>query len=230
MNEDIPYLGALRSSLLRSIGKRHARSLRARRLPGRLGLLSVAAAGLVLVFLVTGLGERHDATRLGGARDIPRTAHNSSFLLDPRVDTKDLLLGGQQVSLAEAEKESDFALYRPNSPMAADKSLSEVWIGGAGDRAVAFRYETGVTIYLTPWPEGKDVAKSYESRVADTGAGSVQMISGNTAWVIPKDSQAEGMPPDTVINMVVNGVELSIHGDLPTDDMLSIASSVSTEA
>jgi hypothetical protein len=149
---------------------------------------------------------------------------------DLRTETKDLLTGGRRVSLETAEDASPFSLVRPHSSLASDESLTEVWIGGADDPTVGFRYQSGVEVILTPWPDGKDPEDSYRAQASDF-AGAVEMIAGNPAWVIPKDVQAPGYPPETMVSISVDNVEAVISGgSWSREQVVEIAASVEARA
>jgi hypothetical protein len=142
-------------------------------------------------------------------------------------------MGGAQVTLEEAAASVGFPLIRPQSPLASDEVLSEVWVATGEQPTVALAYESGVRACLTVWPPGNPLSPAdfYAQHVAATGAGWTQEINGTVAWVCPADAQAPGFPPEAVVNLVVGGIEISLHGPtIPVEELVTIAESVQQPA
>lgn len=138
------------------------------------------------------------------------------------------LTGGTETSLAGAADRAGYAIARPDHSLAADASLSGVWVV-ADTGEVALAYESGVVAYLSEWPDRSawsSPADFYEQQVKDSGVGYVTSIGGNPALVIPKDAQGPGFPPRTVVDISVGRVEVSIWGDMSDAELISVAASV----
>lgn len=150
---------------------------------------------------------------------------------DPSDPTQPLLVPGERVSLSDALEQAPMLLMRPQHELASDSSLTEVWVANEGGfREVGFRCASGLRAYLSVWPPASDPMAFYESLVKDTGAGSVVTISGNPAWVSAANSQADGFPAHSVVDMTVGGIEISLQGDFRAATLLEVAESVDTGA
>jgi hypothetical protein len=161
----------------------------------------------------------------------PDQSHEGISLFDPRIlDPEDpsqaLLRGGEAMSLARAEEILPVRVLRPQHSLAADSTLTQLWIGSAGVTEVAMRYESGVRVYLTVWPPNKDPASFYRELASEGGVGEFSSVSGHPAWVVARDEQAPGWPPSSVVDMTIGRVEVSIHGRYPTSQLVAIAETV----
>lgn len=139
-----------------------------------------------------------------------------------------LLQGGEMVSQARAEAMVGYPVVIPSDSLASKATLTEIWAQGETDE-VALRFSTGIRIYLARWPAGKDPAASLARQANEAGAGRVDTVGGQPVWVLPKDAQDQGFPPQANVTMVVSGVEVNIWGDAPTDQLIRIASTLVDE-
>jgi hypothetical protein len=153
----------------------------------------------------------------------------SASLPDPTAATDQPLLGGRQVTLEAAVTGFGLPLLRPDSELASDSSLTQVWLATDDVRAVALIYESGIRVYLTPWPAGNPLSPEqfYSQQASATAAGRTQTINGAVAWVAPANAQATGVPPEAFIDFVVNGIEVSLRGaSFSVDDLVKVAETV----
>lgn len=161
----------------------------------------------------------------------PRTERSGSVkdfsALDPRLDPTNenvpLLRDGRQVDLSTASAATPFPIYRPQTAENADGTIKEVWVYGGAPPEVAIRYVSGLRVYLTTWPEGQDPASFYQSQVEESGVGSYQTINGYPAYVVAADAQAPGYPATSVVDVTVGDVEISLHADMATDELVETA-------
>lgn len=151
---------------------------------------------------------------------------------DPTAPTDEPLLGGERTTLAEATATAGFLLPRPQSSWASDASISEVWIArDAG--AVAIVYDSGVRAYVTPWPLTNPLTPGdfYRELAAGSSSGRTGQINGYVAWIAPANGQVPGLLPETIIDFVIDGVEVSLRGgQLSVDELIQVAESVRSVA
>ena len=139
------------------------------------------------------------------------------------------LRGGDKVTLDEAASRVSFDILLPNDPAhgASIDSIGEVWVSGLDDQpTVAVIYTSGVRAILTTWPKGSDPETFYKGLVEQSGAGSVELIEGNPAWVVDADALSPGFPPSSTIDISIGSVEISLTSDLPIDDLREVAASI----
>ncbi len=196
---------------------------------GLLGWSAKVWVGAVLAAMAFGWVVATALGVLGGERRVsepePDTVVGVSEPIPIPGPTDPLLAAGRVVSHDEAEAAVPYPITLPSDKLASESSLTEVWVReDTGE--VALRFSTGVRIYLAEWPKGKDPASSFETQLADSGAGSIQEAAGHPAWVLEKDAQKEGFPPQANLTIVVGGVETNIWGDVSTADLLRIAESI----
>lgn len=152
-----------------------------------------------------------------------------SVVPDPTSGRDEVLLGGTRVTLQEAAAGVGFSILRPDSPLASDDTLVEVWLASGEGGAVALVYELGVRVYLSTWPVANPMTPEqfYQQQAAVTGAGWTENINGVSAWVAPANAQAPGLPPESIIDFVVDGVEVSVRGgSFSADELMEVARSI----
>ncbi|MGH3668726.1 MAG: hypothetical protein ACRDU7_10565 [Acidimicrobiia bacterium] len=176
-----------------------------------------------MLIVVTARATLETALTAGGQNQHPFLP----FVSDPSDPTQPLLREGYETTLQAATAVTGLSLSRPQSDLASDQTLDEVWVGTAGYPEVALRYESGLRLYITMWPSGADPARSYARLVSESGVGWTTSLGGNPVLAIPKDAQAKGFPPVSVVDISLGDVELSIHADVPVEKLLSVAESVS---
>jgi len=179
-------------------------------------LVALAVAGLI-VGMIIGLTHRTD-----------RSGEPPGFsILDPRLDPSSgdvpLLRGGQQVDLSIASAMTPFPIYRPQTAEDQDSTIKEVWVLSGSPPEVAIRYSSGLRVYLTIWPDGQDASSFYQAQVEESGVGSYQTINGYPAYVVAADAQAPGYPSTSVVDVTVGNVEISMHADVPVEELVGAA-------
>ncbi|MBI4261156.1 MAG: hypothetical protein HY658_11375 [Actinobacteria bacterium] len=159
--------------------------------------------GLILVLVLFGVykeGGREPVRRAGGRFTEP-------------------FVGGRKATLAEADRLVNYPLYRPNDPMASDSTIREVWIDEPGGQ-VAFEYADGLIVFLSE--ETFDPEQMYENQIKEGVPGKIVTVNGRTALVVSADELGPGS-----IDFLIDGIEISIIGNLEAPDLIRIAESVS---
>jgi hypothetical protein len=172
---------------------------------------------------------------------------------DRRVDEADIgttdPIGGRVLSLQEAIDAVSFEVYRPQDPVASDSSLSRVWVSTRAEAsdsetqaAVRLEYASGLVVTLTEWLDGQDPAASYRAQWEESGGlGSLTMINGHPAWVLPGTAQpsrsivtlpgtsaSSGVadPSVNVVELSIGNVDILLRGSMSVDTLLRVASTI----
>ena len=141
---------------------------------------------------------------------------------------------GQQVTLEEAQANAGFPVRIPRDPLANPASLTTVWYEDLGPEMnhVALEFSSRVEIILTPTPDGVEPF-SYLSSVAELGPpAALVMIHGVPAAVYPANTVWERADAtswteeEASVHVDLEGVNYSIYGAHPTDDLIRIAASL----
>jgi len=139
----------------------------------------------------------------------------------------DIPLGARaiEVTLATAESEAPFHVYRPHFGMTTDSNVSRVWLRLDSDSEVALLYRSGVTAFIGPSQLG-DPGSFFETQMGDGVDGETVTFGGSTALLMYASSQYGGG-----LDMVVNGIEVQVIGSeggraLSSDDLRQIAESI----
>ncbi len=131
---------------------------------------------------------------------------------------------GVETTLATAESEATFSLRRPDDALAADDSITHVWLSSTEPQQAAIEYRSGILV-LVQLAQFTDPAAQYAKVAKEFGSSYVTAIGDAPALVIyGASSDVAGS-----IDMVIKGVRVQIRsGDTPLsiDEMLRIAGSV----
>lgn len=141
---------------------------------------------------------------------------------------------GVKVSLAQAENEASFHIYRPDVSAASDSSIRAVYIQTLKDESdstideVAIDYESGVLLTLTAADASlaKDPGAFYAARAAEGPGRSIESLDGTTALLI--NANVEGPDPPSV-SLVLGGIEVTLYGeygDVDVSTLVAAAQSV----
>jgi hypothetical protein len=135
----------------------------------------------------------------------------------------------KRVTLDEAVAKAPYHLYRPQDPLASDKTTEGIWTAtfhgeNTAEFKVAIDYQSGVEVLVKP-NELRDVSSAYSNIVEEWGTPYVTTVQGSSALVIPEDSDGTGGNPGSV-DMVIDGVEISIIGHMSDEDLLRVANTV----
>jgi hypothetical protein len=184
----------------------------------RVGLLAAAFASGVLVagVLVLSGVRAHDEGNL-----TPSGPRQLTDIFDPN---KPLMLSGEETTLSDVSTRAGFAIYTPQD--AADSS-PEVWYS-ADTSEVALRYDTDLVLLLTPWPIAAEVdaAAPYEAQAKEMGVGYTAKITEHPAWVLPSAGETEGDGSVSVVHLMIDGIDVTLYGTMPVDDLVKLAESV----
>lgn len=130
-----------------------------------------------------------------------------------------LLIPGSQTTVDTASSQAGFPIYRPQ---ALGGSTPETWFSPATGE-VGLRYGSDLVLLLTRWPAGKDPTETYSQQAQEWKAGYTTSIGGYPAWVVPADAHAPGEPPVSVVHVSIGGVDITLYGRMPMDDLVSLA-------
>jgi len=127
---------------------------------------------------------------------------------------REVLAGGQKMSLASAEAQTDLAFILPNDPaLASDNLIDGVWarVGQGGDYVV-IRYSTGLTTEIRPWPGSAGTPTSHWTDLISEGIpGQVVGIDGTAVFVVPSSAADAGsasfMADGTFVSIIGNGAQ-----------------------
>ncbi len=159
------------------------------------------------------------------APGIPADVDNPVLrLFDPKSP---LLTGGSQVTIQEAADSSGRQVFLPQSSAVTDPP--EVWYA-SDPTEVAVRYGSTLVLTFKPWAKGQDPASEYAQEAKDWQVGKTTTISGNPAWVVPKDAQAPGHPPVEEIYVAIGGWDIVLFGQMSSDDLYGVAASLAPAA
>lgn len=181
-------------------------------------LVATIGLGVIMSAAVSTLGEENStAGHTALAPDGPAIA-----LPGPATP---LLQGGEVATRQRAAAIVGYAIPIPADQLASEATLTEIWAQSDTDE-VALRFSTGIRIYLAKWPAGKNPGESLARQAEEAEAGWVETVGGHPVWVLPKNAQDEGFPPQANVTMVTAGVEVNIWGDVSTDQLLRIAATL----
>ncbi len=187
---------------------------------------SLAALGLGLIIAVTFVALRD----LPASRSAEALSGQVAYGI-AQVPGQGPFTGGDQakVSLAQALDSAPYHIFRPEDRLASDKTITEVWTATLGEEKdseynVAFEYESGLEVLIKP-AALSDPRSAYSNIVEEGGFGRALDINGFPALLISQGSDGTGENPGSV-DMVLDGVQVSIIGHLADDDLLGIAQSL----
>lgn len=188
------------------------------------------AVTLAVAFAIgTALGGLTLLTRAGGPpmgdHKLPGDVRPLVELFDP---TQPLMTdGGYLTTLTAAESAAGYEVPTPDPEVAASMQLltPEVWFS-RNTREIGLRYGSDLVVVYSPWPGGKDPAKTYEVQAVRFQAGYTTSLNGDPAWIVPKDAQAPGFPEVNVVHISLGGVEAPFFGSMALDKLTLLASTL----
>jgi hypothetical protein len=134
------------------------------------------------------------------------------------------LPGGERVSLTDASARFATPIYRPESTLASDVTIKEVWMRTASEPEVYITYESGITLIVRPESAGQSTADFAKAQINDGVPGTVVSLGSVDAFGVPP---VKGQGPGSV-RVVIPGAIFSLIGDgsYTLDDLLKVAESV----
>jgi hypothetical protein len=164
-----------------------------------------------LVFLSSHASTRNEAiakstgTQLPGLADLPHLA------------------GGQRVDLATADAEIQIPLIRPDTDLASDSSIDQLWAREGEDEYVLIEYESGIDVEIRPSTYGDDPGFHWKNQITDGVPGDIIDVGGYPAFAVPPDSDGSSGSVDMVFENV--NVTIIGNGTLSMDELEKVAAS-----
>jgi hypothetical protein len=133
------------------------------------------------------------------------------------------LADGTRVSLGQAAASVSFSVPRPDTELASDASIAEVWVRTSWDPEILIQYQSGVRVEVRRSPFTGSPEDFYKAQVAEGVPGEVVPINGVNVFVVPQD----GKGSLGSATMVINGLLVMIvgDGDFSVDQLEALASS-----
>ena len=118
------------------------------------------------------------------------------------------------------------AVRLPDTAATSASSIREIW-ANAETNEVAIRFDSDIRIYYSVWPpKGSSTAADfYVQEAKESGVGTATFFGDNPGYYVEQGAQGGGAPPDSVADVTVGNLELSIHANLPVEELRDIADS-----
>ena len=133
--------------------------------------------------------------------------------------------GGTPMTLESARAQFPVPLVTPDTDLARDSLIDQLWVRVADPPEAFFEFRTGImmsvepsSVYRTPLPT------LFDAQVADGVPGTVETIAGVTAFCVPPSSQGD---LGSVMFQIGDEVVVVVgNGDASLDDLRQVAGSV----
>jgi hypothetical protein len=141
---------------------------------------------------------------------------------------------GKKLGLTEVLQSVQFHLYRPDSTMASDESLTNVWYA-KDTQQVALEYESGIEVILQPeallCPNCPAASDQFADQAKQLGPPtSVEDVDGVPALVLPRDIAPHTVNGNLVssgdrgaVILILDGVFVQVSGPFDSPDLLQVA-------
>ena len=182
-----------------------------------------AILGLALVTGTLVLAANLDAFEKDGAFEKDDTGVGG-FKLPPDAPP---VAGGEKVNLDQAVRLLAVPFYRPDTDLASDASLRDIWISEDKDLELYVRYMSGVTLKVRP-AEGSWSNEEWAAGLAGDGLeGNIETIAGQDVFIVPQDLPSLGSA-----RLFVDGALVTLigEGDFSIDELRTLAGSALTGA
>ncbi len=175
--------------------------------------LGVAAA-LILLGLIVGAG-------FVSGSDPPE--ERTSAL--PIADLDDEVLpGATRMTLAKASEEFPVPLYRPNTSLASDATVSETWVRVNDAPEVWIQYRSGIVVLVRPVGDLLQTREYAEAQIAQGIPGRIVTVGGVEAFLVLQSENGSGS-----VRLVLDGVVVDVIGyigDFSAEQLTEAAESV----
>lgn len=168
------------------------------------------ALGILVVFLIAGVA----VVRSNSQQNAPEIL----ALAGPPLP------GGTETSLSQAQASLVVPVYLPNSSLAQDSSVQDVWVRSAGLPEVLIDYKSGVRVTYRANDFAPDPVSFYRAQVADGIPGQIGSIDGVMAFVVSQDDQGDLGS----VSMMINGTYVAVIGvgDFTDAQLTDVATSI----
>lgn len=116
--------------------------------------------------------------------------------------------GGVRMALSQAEAAFPPPIFRPQTRVASDETITDLWVRPGRGGEVYIVYASGMVVIVEP--SKRPVWQHARAEIADGVPGELLDIRGVEAFVIPADPPCFG--GNTVFNL--RGAEIAIIGDV----------------
>jgi hypothetical protein len=177
-----------------------------------------ASLGVAAVVLTLGLVV--GVAFLSSSSDEPQTS--APPIAD--LDGDNPLPGGTQMSLAQAADTFPVPLYRPDTSMASDSSVSEAWVRVEASPEVWIQYRSGMVVLVRPLGDLQQTQEYAAAQIPDGVPGRVISIKGVEAFLVPQTEAGSGS-----VRLVIDGTVVTIVGyigDFSDEQLTNAAVSV----
>lgn len=134
------------------------------------------------------------------------------------------LAGGARTSLTEAIEVFDVPLLRPDSALASDASITDVWLRAEGSPQIYIRYDSGIVLMLRPSSEGLGTEAYAKAQIHDGVPGRITDVDGVAAFEVPQTPYSDLGSIRFVMDDVI--VTIVGVGDFSADTLREIARSI----
>jgi hypothetical protein len=117
-----------------------------------------------------------------------------------------------------------FPIYRPQVSVANDSEVTQTWVN---EDEAAFRYASGMRVYVKRWPAGSDPAAWYSEQKSTTGVGTVTTIGRNPAWYADANEGGPDTPKDPFVDVSIGSTDIVLSGNVQLADLLTAAANLS---
>ncbi len=131
---------------------------------------------------------------------------------------------GVETTLSGALTSTPVPLYRPQTAIASDSSISGLWIRDAFIPEAFFRYASGIEVSVRLADFSNGFVSFHGSEIAQGYPGELTKIGGIDAFVTPGGSEGSLASVDMVISGML--VEIVGRGDFSADQVTAVADSI----
>jgi hypothetical protein len=131
---------------------------------------------------------------------------------------------GPATTLQAAIETGPVLVFRPQTPLASDKSIVGVWARADGPPEVFLRYQSGLEVAIRPADFANGFAAFYQGEIDQGYPGELVEIAGVQIFV--NAGKEDVSSPAAVLELDGMLIELIGKGDFTRADMLTLAASV----
>ena len=150
---------------------------------------------------------------------------SSEIVVAPgNLDPAEPLAGGVALSLTEAKAAFPAPLYRPDTALGSDSTLTNLWVRTDDPPEAYLEYESGLVVLVRPAETGQPTKEFAEAQVKDGVPGTVVSIDGVDAFLVPQSDAGAGSVRLVVGEAIVTAI--GDRGDFSVPKLESIADSI----
>ncbi len=120
------------------------------------------------------------------------------------------LAGGTDVTLAQARNMTRLPMVLPETSLASDSDVTDVWVRTEGSDYVTVEYRSGVSVEIRPWPVAEITPEEHWRDLMEEGIpGRIINVGGQNVFVVPSSETAKGsvafVANQTFVSIIGNG-------------------------